>query len=155
MRVNSHRFGQIDVPRQTILHFPDGMLGFPHLRRGCLLPYGPNAGLRCLQSLEDPALLFLTVEPYIVFPQYEVELTDADAIALELGKPEHAAVLTLITISKDGEAVTTNLLAPIVINTLTRRARQVILDTDRYLTKHLIGARIKEDLNAGVGPQTR
>ncbi|MCJ7822421.1 MAG: flagellar assembly protein FliW, partial [Armatimonadetes bacterium] len=125
---------------------------------------------------------------YLIFPDYDVELSDADAVALQLDSPDQegdprpedrpcdAAVLTLITISQPTKAhrgaaspprvlaprvsapraaVTTNLLAPIVINTRTRRARQVILDNDRYLTKHIIGAQIEEDLHAGADPKTR
>lgn len=206
MNVQTQRFGEIDVPEHAIIQFPDGILGFPQLRRGCLLPYRPDPPpcvgqervypegnrrascpatsvpkpppaphlepiLRWLQSLDDASLLFLTVEPYLIFPDYDVELSDADAGALQLDSADHAAILTLITISQPGKvrrdtasasrasasraAVTTNLLAPIVINTRTRRARQVILDSDRYLTKHIIGAQIEEDLNAGADPKTR
>jgi flagellar assembly factor FliW len=222
MNVQTQRFGEIDVPEHAIIQFPDGILGFPQLRRGCLLPYQPaptpyveqelvarptpggppsrsavadlgtscpgaslpqpppapqlEPVLRWLQSLDDPSLLFLTVEPYLIFPDYDVELSDADAGALQLDTADHAAILTLITISQAGKArrdtpaasrapavsapasraaVTTNLLAPIVINTRTRRARQVILDSDRYLTKHIIGAQIEEGPNAGADPKTR
>ena len=227
MHVQTQRFGEIDVPEHAVIQFPDGILGFPQLRRGCLLPYQPRPRcppcfgtsvpkppptpqpepiLRWLQSLDDPSLLFLTVEPYLIFPDYDVELSDADAAALQLdsaeppgelrpagelrpggrrcapelrpagelcpaGELRPAAVLTLITISQPGKArrdggsasrasvsraaVTTNLLAPIVINTRTRRARQVILDSDRYLTKHIIGVQIEDNLNAGADPKTR
>jgi flagellar assembly factor FliW len=198
MHVQTQRFGEIDVPEHAVIQFPDGILGFPQLRQGCLLPYQPDSpgppdsgpqldsGLRWLQSLDDPSLLFLTVEPYLIFPDYDVELSDADAAALQLESADHAAVLTLITISQPAKArrdtasasraralrasasrapasrapasraaVTTNLLAPIVINTRARRARQIILDSDRYLTKHIIGAQIEEDLNAGADPKTR
>ena len=210
MHVQTQRFGEIDVPEHAVIQFPDGILGFPQLRRGCLLPYQPRPRcppcfgtsvpklpptpqpepiLRWLQSLDDPSLLFLTVEPYLIFPDYDVELSDADAAALQFdsaeppgelrpagelcpaGELRPAAVLTLITISQPGKArrdggsasrasvsraaVTTNLLAPIVINTRTRRARQVILDSDRYLTKHIIGVQIEDNLNAGADPKTR
>ena len=52
------------------------------------------------------------------------------------------------------EAVTTNLMAPIVINTKTRRGRQVIVEGDRYLTKHLIGGEIKDGFDAGIDAES-
>ncbi len=155
MRVHTLRFGEIDVPQEAVLHFSDGILGFPGLRRCCLLPHTSAAGIRWLQSLDDPALAFLTVEPHLIFPGYEIELPDADALALDLTDAKQAAVLTLITISQDVSAATANLLAPIVINTRTCLARQVILETDRYLTKHLIAHQLTDEADAGIDAKTR
>jgi flagellar assembly factor FliW len=167
MHINTLRFGQIDVPDEAIIHFPNGIVGFPQLQRGCLLPCDhpsgdqpspgrrPSPRLRWLQSVDDPALLFLTVEPHLIFPDYEIELSDADSAALQLDSPADAAVITLITLSDKGAALTANLLAPIIINAHSRRARQVILDADRYLTKHLIASRTEGDLNAGADTQAR
>jgi len=153
MRVHTHRFGDIDVPDEAILHFPEGIHGFPHFRRCCLLPYGYHTGLRWLQSLDDPALVFLTLEPHLVFPDYEVEIPDRDAIALDLTDPERAVVLTLVTVSEERSSVTANLLAPIVINTDSRRARQLILDGDIYTTRHLVGSDARGGIHAGLDPQ--
>ena len=146
-------FGEVDVPEEVVLHFPAGIYGFPQFRRGCLLPYGTTNGLRWLQSLDEPSLVFLTVEPYLVFPGYEAELPEHETEALELSSPSEAVIVTLVTITPETEAVTTNLLAPIVVNTKTRQARQVVLDTDCYLTKHLIGGELKEGFDAGIGAE--
>ena len=154
MRVKTTRFGELDIPEEATLEFPRGIFGFPELRRCCLLPYGSTRGLRWLQSLEDPTLLFLTMEPYLVFPEYEAEVPEHEAAALGLERPEEAAVLTLVTISPETEAMTTNLMAPIVINTKTRRGRQVIVEGDRYLTKHLIGGEIKDGFDAGIDAES-
>jgi len=154
MRVETVRFGELDIPEEATLEFPAGIFGFPKLRRCCLVPYGPTRGLRWLQSLDDPPLLFLTVEPYLVFPEYEAEVPEHEAAALGLTRPEEAAMLTLVTISPETEAVTTNLMAPIVINTKTRQGRQVIVEGDCYLTKHLIGGEIKDGFDAGIDAES-
>jgi flagellar assembly factor FliW len=149
MRLETARFGGLEVPEESVLDFPAGILGFPEMRRCCLLPYGENHGLRWLQSVEDPGLLFLTLEPYLVFPDYEVDLPEWEAEALGLEVPGEAAVLTLVTICAESAVVTTNLLAPVVINTRTRRARQVVMEDGRYLTQHLIGGEVGEGLSGG------
>ncbi len=154
MRVETVRFGELDIPEEATLEFPAGIFGFPKLRRCCLVPYGSTRGLRWLQSLDDATLLFLTVEPYLVFPEYEAEVPEHEAAALGLTRPEEAAMLTLVTISPETEAVTTNLVAPLVINTKTRRGRQVIVEGDRYLTKHLIGGEIKDGFDAGIDAES-
>ena len=139
MRVVSVKFGELDVPEETLLDFPTGIFGFPQLRRCCLLPYGEPSGLRWIQSLDDPILLFLSVEPHAVFPEYEAEIPDSEAQALDLQTAEDAAILTLVTVCPDTKTVSANLLAPLVINMKTRQARQVLLDPDRYATRHVIG----------------
>jgi len=149
MRVNTPRFGQLDIPQEAIVTFPRGLCGFPELRECCLLPHSPGSPLRWLQCLNDTRLAFLTAEPDTFFPDYDIELTEAEAAALELRRSEDAAVLTLVTVSDGIESqesphgpdisVTANLAAPIIINTRSRMARQVILDDERYTTKHSLG----------------
>jgi flagellar assembly factor FliW len=140
MIVETLRFGRIEVPEEAVVTLAEGMLGFPARRRFCLFPYGPGSALCWMQSIEDQGLAFLVVEPHQLFPDYEVELSDAHAAALELERPEDAALLALLTISHDARAVTANLAGPIVINLRSRKARQVVLDDERYSTKHLLAS---------------
>ena len=141
MQVHTPSFGELEIPDDAVLTFSQGIFGFPELRECCLLPYDPGSGLRWLQCLNDANLTFLTVEPHVLFPDYDVNLADSDAGLLGLSRAEDAAILTLVTISAGGRAVTTNLAAPIIINIRTREARQIILDDERYLTRHMIGAK--------------
>jgi len=155
MRVEICKYGEIDVPEDLILDFPEGIHGFPQLKRCCLVLYSSTPGLRWLQSVDDPSLAFLTIEPHLIFPDYEAELPDSDSLALGLTEADQAAIITLVTISEDGSAITTNLLAPIVINIRTCCARQVILETDRYLTQHLITSHVTGEMYAGADAQNR
>jgi len=171
VRVDTTRFGELDIPEEAILTFPEGILGFPELHQCCLLPYRRGSALRWLQSLTDPGLAFLVTEPHLFFPEYEVELPEKDAAGLALHRADEAVVLTLITISHErgttglayaaaqwvwrrslgavqrmrrpsfeaSAQLTANLVAPIVINSRSRQARQVILDDERYHVRHLIG----------------
>jgi len=149
MHIETLRFGAIEIPEEAVLTFPQGLLGFAEARRFCLLPYAPSHVLRWLQSVDDPMLAFLTVEPHQFFPSYEIVLSDADMRSLELDRPEDTAVLALLTISGDQQAVTADLAGPIVINIRNRRGRQIVVDDPRYATKHLV-ARLDEALAQGA-----
>lgn len=155
MRVRTARFGDIEVPEEATLWFPVGILGFPGLGRSCLLPHGGTAGLRWLQSLDDPTVAFLTVEPHLVFPDYEADVCEADVLALGIRRPQDTALLVVLTLSEDGSDVTANLLAPIVINTKTREARQVVLEGDRYQTRHPVGGGFGSVCDAGTRAKER
>ena len=140
MRIDTLRFGEIEIADDAVLTFPAGLLGFPEARRFCLLPYADGHSVHWLQSVNDAALAFLSVDPHEFFPDYEIELSEADALPLRLGRAEDAAVLALLTVSRDRRAITANLVGPIVINTRTRSARQVVIDDPRYTPKHLIAS---------------
>ncbi len=56
---------------------------------------------------------------------------------IEILDESEAMVLAIVTIAED--RATANLLGPIVVNTRTRRARQVVLADSTWSTKELLG----------------
>lgn len=92
-----------------------------------------------LQSADEPDVAFLATSPFPFFPSYELELPAETETALAIGDPSQVEILTLLTVQDrggDGEHITANLLGPIVINVETRRAMQVVLDSEhRYSTR--------------------
>jgi flagellar assembly factor FliW len=71
-------------------------------------------------------------------PDYEVVLSDIDVERLLLNDESIRWVYVTGLDSAGQAAMTANLLAPIVINGNARRGRQVILDDERYTTRHPI-----------------
>jgi flagellar assembly factor FliW len=139
MRIETTRFGTIDVNDQSILQMPDGMLGFEYCTRFVLIEDIPESAFKWLQAVDDAAVAFIVINPADFFPEYEVELTDGQAESLDLKDPGESVMFTTVTVARDEGKVTTNLVAPIVINSRTLQARQVVLQDERYCTKHVIG----------------
>ncbi|QGG94662.1 flagellar assembly protein FliW [Actinomarinicola tropica] len=128
MLIESEQLGAVEIDDTKVLSFPDGLLGFPDVTRFALVDAGDDATYFWLQSLDDPQLAFLATVPWPFFPEYEPVLSDSDQDALDLQDPGDAMVLCLLTISDD--AVTANLLGPLVVNAVSRTGRQVVLDGD-------------------------
>ena len=104
----------------------------------CLIDHRPESVFKWLQSTQDADLAFLMVDPSDVVTDYEVVLPDWDVEFLQLESENEAVVMTTVTIDTEAGTISTNLLAPVVVNARTRLARQVILDSDRYAIKHEI-----------------
>ena len=138
MIIDTHRFGEIEVPEESVLTLINGMWGFPEAKRFALLPYSSEGMLHWLQSVDDPTLCFLAVEPHHFFADYEVVLGDADTTLLGLREAKDAALLSVLTLHRDTSVVTANLAGPIVINVHSRLGRQVVVDDPRYTTRHLL-----------------
>jgi flagellar assembly factor FliW len=135
MVVQTSRFGEVEVDAARIIELEGGLLGFPQERRYCLLEAKAGSPFQWMQSVERPELAFLVVGPHEFFADYEVFLGDETAAEMALEKPEEAAVLALVSVQED-QAVTANLVGPVVVNTRTGRGRQIVLDTDQYTTRH-------------------
>ncbi len=135
MVVQTARFGAVEVDAARLIELEEGLLGFPQERRYCLLQVKEGSPFKWMQSVERPELAFLVVGPHEFFRDYEVFLGDEAAAEMALEKPEDAAVLALVSIQED-QAVTANLMGPVVVNTRTGRGRQIVLDNDKYTTRH-------------------
>ncbi len=129
MQITTRRYGPvetIEVTAAQIYEFSPGLVGFAEHQRYALIP-DADSPIEWLQSLDDPAVTFAVVEPFLFAPSYAFELGDADAGALGLGRAEDATVRCLLTIRAQAAAITANLMAPIVLNTRARRGRQIVL----------------------------
>jgi len=133
IQVDSERLGQVAVARSNLVELPAGLLGFESDHHFALIQADELGAYSWLHSIEDPALAFLTVVPSFFFPDYEPEISDEDAAALELEDPEQAQVLCLVTIA--GDDITANLMGPVVLNVATRTARQIVLSDQRWSTR--------------------
>ncbi len=143
-----------EAPGATIggkdVRFPAGIYGFPELRNGLFLPHGSTHGVRWLQATHHPSLIFLTIEPSLVVSNYEVTLARREAQLIGLTRTSEAAVVTFVRLSAESEAITTNLLAPIVINTTTWSACHVILPDARYAIDYPIRGQLRDRLYASL-----
>jgi flagellar assembly factor FliW len=125
--VRSDRLGELDIPADKLLMFPDGLLGFPDAIRFVMVEVEGSDEYRWLQSVEDPGLAFLAVIPWAFFPDYSPEIDDATQSELGVAQPTDAIVLCLVTIRDETDPpITANLLGPVIISTATRVGRQVV-----------------------------
>lgn len=112
------------------LEFLAPVAGFPALRSFVLAEIDPASMVCAMRSLEDPEVRFLVMPPGPFFPDYAPEISDDWAETLGLATAEDALVLVIVNAGASVAEATVNLLAPIVINTVTLRAAQVVLAED-------------------------
>jgi flagellar assembly factor FliW len=132
MLVPSDRFGVLDVESERIFEFPEGILGFPEARKFALVDSTDTGVYFWLQSVDDPSLAFLSVVPWAFFPDYQIDLPTSEEEALGLGSETDVMVLCLLTVIREQNVITANLLGPLVINSGAQRGRQVVLADSGY-----------------------
>lgn len=138
MKIQTRIFGEIEIAEEKIITFENGIIGFPDLKRFTLLhdeERGTDAGIRFLQSIEEPGFAMPVMEPLLVKPDYDPEVEDE--LLANVGKltPENLLVLVTVTVPEDLTKMTVNLQGPFVINVEERRGCQVIVEGAKYPVK--------------------
>ena len=120
-----------------ILHFVEGLIGLPKMRRAVLIPLPEYDPFCWLASLEDEKNRFIVVNPYFIFEDYNPELfTESDPP--DDFDPSRIKVFSIVKISSDWKQTTINLRSPILIDSETRKGVQLILSGSPYkLTESL------------------
>jgi flagellar assembly factor FliW len=158
VQIKTTRCGNLIIEQEKIIAFPSGIPGFEELKRFILLPEENIEAFHWLQSVDEPAIAFLVVNPFIFFPDYCFNLSEDEIKSLNLQSPKEVMVVNIISIPKDRVSETTaNLVGPVVINTKLRLAKQVILSGTSYSTKHMLfdGAAKKETGSAQGKGETK
>jgi flagellar assembly factor FliW len=136
LRVASRRFGSFEIPSPSVLHVPQGLVGLPELHRYVILDHRPGSPFKWLLSLDDPELAFAVANPDDLVAEYQAPL---ELAARLLGAdPGELALFVIVTIPSDPTRMTVNLMAPVVVDLRTRRARQIVLEDPRCPPDYLV-----------------
>lgn len=131
--MKTSKFGEITIDPDKVITMTTPFLGFPESMRFVLRPHGEESPFIWLQSLDNPDLAFVMINPTLLIPAYRPEISPMILDELEVKEPQQLELLVILTIPKGRiEEMTANLLGPVAINPLKRIAKQVPLDPTKY-----------------------
>ncbi len=135
MIIHTRVFGEVEITEEKILTFPGGIIGFPEMKHFTMLhdeEQGTSAGIRWLQSLEEPAFAMPVMDPLVVKPDYNPQVSEELLSGIGQITENNLLVLVTVRVPSDLTQMSVNLQGPIVINVDERKACQIILDMDTY-----------------------
>ena len=133
MDIHTTRFGVLSVEDDRVMHFAQGLLGFPEHKTFALIQTGEENYFFWLQSVEDPNLAFVIADPTTFFADYVVPIREETLAEIELDETSDAQ--TFVICNKVGEWLTGNLLGPILVNVRNRRGAQIVLTDKKWTTR--------------------
>ena len=151
MKVDTSRFGQLDISEDKIVHFPEGLYGFEKETEFTLLPFNPNveSPMEWMQSLKSSHLAFVITDPYLYLLDYKLKLSEEDKKRVKLEGQELFLTRTIVTIPENYLEMTANLIAPLVINKDKGVAKQFVLTSMDYDTRHYL---LPEEMRNATAP---
>ena len=97
-KLDTSRFGVIDCATDDVVTFSDGLIGLPDLKEFVIVQHREDSPFRWMQSLDDPAVAFLVVDPGFYAMNYSPEMPESVSSALELTDQVPILVYTICTI---------------------------------------------------------
>lgn len=143
IKVKTTRFGEIEVQDEELIELPQGLIGFPELKKYILLNHDQDSPFKWLQSLDDGAIAFVLINPLLFKPDYSVEVSETEISELSIESEEDAVISVIVTMPNNPQNMTANLKAPLVFNLQNRKGKQIILSHSEYATKHNIMDELK------------
>lgn len=138
MKINTLRFGELEVSEDQIFHFPMGILGFASSKSFVIIDLESQKPFKWLQCVDDPSTAFVLSDPLLVHPSYCALVERTELSPLGELKEEDLVISVIVTITERPEDMSANLCAPLIFNLANRRGMQYVLNDRKYPIKFRI-----------------
>lgn len=146
MKLNTSRFGEIEVNEEEIITFSDGLFGFEDIKKYIIFQMEDDNPLMWMQSIEERSLAFILIRPFEFNPNYSLQLSDNDVEELGLTSPDDSDIFGIVVVPEDPSKMTANLQGPVVINRVLKKGKQVISTSPKHKLKHFVLDEMKSNL---------
>ena len=137
LKLQTKYFGEIDYLPDEEFFFPAGLYGFEEEHHFLLLSFEGRGGtMLCLQSVSTPSLAFVLMDPFSLWAEYRPVMQEAELRVFGVEDGSALCYYVLCAVREPVSKSTVNLKCPVVVNPVTKEARQIILETDLYKMRH-------------------
>lgn len=136
LKIDSPKLGAVEYAEEDIITLSSPILGFPDLSDFLLISNDKTYPFLWFQSVEEPSVCFILIEPDIFFPDYKPSVQKRELKVLGFSdQSEDPKLFGIVVVPDDPKMATVNLRAPLVVNFERKLAKQVILDDDALSIK--------------------
>lgn len=139
MNIQTKFHGELEIKQNQIWSFPKGMPGFEEEKEFVFLSIEGNNVFQVLQSTKTPAVAFIIANPYTIIEDYSFKIDTPTIDLLTIKNEADVFVLGVLSVKEPFELSTINLQAPLIFNSTTRKAKQMILNDNSFSMRHPIG----------------
>ena len=136
MKIQTTRFGEVEIQESDIRTLPNGMLGFTNDRHFAMLEDEMGSPFQWMQSLDTPELAFVTIDPDFAISDYQIEVSSEHLKKLDTHRLEDVTVRVIVTMTRELKDVTINLQGPLLFNLDKKLGMQMVITDGRYTTQH-------------------
>lgn len=133
--------------KRELISFDEGLFGFENFKSFLPLPITEDSdAVLNLLSVEDENLSFVIMNPFLLKKDYEPRLPEEIYRKLGTKNEDELSFYVICVVGDSPEKSTVNFKCPIVVNTVSRKAVQAILDSEEYHFRHTLKDLGKEEV---------
>lgn len=141
MKINTKYFGEMNISDEEKIGFPEPLPGFEESREYVIIRfYDDDDSLLCMQSLQDPDLAFILMNPFYLLDDYVPTFSPEDLNILQADESTPLAFYAITVVHENWHDSTVNLRCPVAVNPAARKGRQLIMSDTSYSMRHPLDA---------------
>lgn len=129
-KISTTRFGEIEYKDEDVIYFNNGIPAFEAEHQFIIIGNEEKSPFAFLQSITTKDLALAITDPFTFYHDYEFELDEQTKEKLEINDVESIVVWNILSIPEDFKKTTINLKAPVIINVVNKKGKQIILKED-------------------------
>jgi len=130
MKIATKKLGEIEVDKDSIIHFPSGIIGFEKFNHFILIKnkeFDPFCWLSAMS--EEDELSLPMIDPFLVKTDYALSLPETLSKDPELDF-DNIQLFCVVNLNGNNGHFTINLRSPIIINWNKKTGKQLVLESD-------------------------
>ena len=139
MQIQTKFHGDIEIQPEQTWNFPKGIPGFEDENQFALLSIEGNDIFQVLQSTQTATIALIVANPYTLVDDYSFDVDEPTINLLNINSEQDVFVLSVISLKEPFESSTINLQAPLIFQATAKKARQMILNDNKFSLRHPIG----------------
>lgn len=137
MKIETARFGMLEIEEQEIFYFPQGLIGMMGENRFIFLRQMDQTPFIWLQSIKSPELAFVVTDPWLFAKDYSFTLGKRERSLLEIHGDAHPYTLVTVNLTSI-EEISLNMRGPLIFNRSIKRGIQMVLEGEMYPLRYPI-----------------
>ena len=101
MLINTLKFGPLEIPENKIITMAKPVLGFEELTKYRLVELEEFKPFLWLQSINDPAVAFIVVNPAIFYNDYRIDINPKEIAEIEAKDPGHIETYVIASVPNE------------------------------------------------------
>jgi flagellar assembly factor FliW len=130
--IHSPKLGSITYKEDDLITLSTPLLGFGELSDYLIIANSDYFPFLWLQSVEDPSVCFILIEPEPFFEDYAPNVNKRELKVLGVGELKDLKIFCIVVIPDNPQKATANLRAPFAVNFERKIAKQIVLDDDKW-----------------------
>ena len=132
LTIQSSKLGWIEYNEEDTITLVSPLLGFTELNDYLIISNSEYFPFLWFQSVEDPSVCFILIEPEPFFPDYKPIVNKRDFKVLGASELKDLKMFCIVVIPDNPKRSTANLRAPLLVNFDRKLAKQAVLDGENW-----------------------